>query len=111
MIESMVQLGLKAADVEQEVLQQLVAIFAVAHSGWNCVANSLRSAHSIEATGRVGGRGDEDPSGTRLTASRWLIHGLLRRGCCHTGRFQPWRTITAGPYSALLGVAPPYRPA
>ena len=50
-------------------------------SGWNCVEKSLRSAHSMDATGHTSVCDvTTNPSGTRLTASRWLIHTVCSSG-------------------------------
>ena len=39
------------------------------------------------------------PSGTRATASRWLIHTVWVSGVPSRIRLVPWRVMVAGPYS------------
>ena len=71
-------------------------------SGWNWVAYSLRSGHSMDATGHTG---VEDvtvkPSGARLTASRWLIHTVCSMGVALNSALSWSRSMVAGPYSPI----------
>ena len=71
-------------------------------SGWNCVAYSRRSAHSIDATGHTSVEAvTTKPSGTSATASRWLIHTVCSTGVSPYSREAPssQRRNAAAPYS------------
>ncbi len=73
-------------------------------SGWNCVAYSRRSPHSIEATGHVSVEAvTAKPAGTASTASRWLIHTVCSAGV------SPYRSDV--PLSRRVSAAAPYSPA
>ena len=100
MIESMVQVASRPQMLNRKLLSSWLPYSLWRTSGWNCVANSLRSAHSMEATGHTSVAAVmTKPLGTRFTASRWLIDTVCSAGVLPYRALSPWRTITAGPYS------------
>ena len=107
---------LKAADAEQEVLQQIVAAGGVAHLGMELRRVQPPLGHSIEATGHTSVAAvTAKPSGTRLTASRWLIHTVCSVGVPPYSKdgavpSRPSRRVSgAGPYSpfSVCPTSPP----
>ena len=102
MMESIVQSGESPQILNRKLLSSSLPNGVWRTSGWYCVAYSLRSAHSIEATGHTSVLAvTTNPSGTRLTASRWLIHTVCSAGVSPYSALAPssQRVSGAGPYS------------
>ena len=100
MMESIVQPGTRPQILNRKLLSSVWPNSVWRTSGWNCVEYSRRSGYSIDATGHTSVRDEmENPSGTRVTASRWLIHTRCSPGVPSNSSDWPLREIIAGPYS------------
>ena len=111
MIESIVQLFARPQMSKRKLASIWLPCGVWRTSGWNCVAYSPRSASSMDATGQMSVcEVMTKPSGTSVTASRWLIHTVCSCGVSASSReSEPARVILAGPYSPLsvCPTAPP----
>ena len=113
MIESIVQLGSSPQMSKRKLREHLVADTAVWRtSGWNCVAYSPRSAHSMDATGHTSVCEVIDEAVGHLGHGIAVAHphGLLVRRVRRTAReSEPARVIIGRAVLALVGV--PHRAA
>ena len=110
MMESIVQSGSSSHTPNRKLRSMVWPNSVWRTSGWNCVANRRRSGYSMDATGHTSVRDvTEKPSGTRLTASRWLIHTVCSPGVPSNSADSPARVMTAGPYSpfSVCPTSPP----